>query len=210
MEIEVGWVLAVQGPPLPTSSTRQPNTEVPSGQLSVGAALVALPILTVDVWGADEVYHQVFGTTPQELISSTTANAPGQCHDHGGTAAACAGPVNWQFDPTYTTDPTTGICVLTGVTETVTYAAYVPQWAGPSQVSSELVEWWGLVLEHLRWHEEQHIRTFVDYVAQLDGRIAGATCDAGQAIINQWAAELEAAQEAFDVQDRSWQFPPYP
>ena len=90
------------------------------------------------------------------------------------------------------------------------YTAYLPQWTSPSRVPASLVAWWQQELEHIRWHEEQHIRIFVKYVGLLSARIDDGLCSEVQGILNQWNAELYAEQHAFDVQDQQWQSPAYP
>ena len=65
------------------------------------------------------------------------------------------------------------------------------------------------MLEHIRWHEEQHIFIFEEYVRQLRVLGDGQPCTASQALIDTWSSGLQAAQDRFDAQERSWQFPPY-
>jgi predicted secreted Zn-dependent protease len=211
--IAKGWILITTGPPMPTAVPRP--SPVPAPLLTpapvIGASngLVSLPWLSVDVWNALEEYFGISGRNPQELIESATANSPPQCHDDDGDGAACAGPTIWSFEPTYFFDPFTGSCTLTGASANVSFAAYLPQWTAPAAVPPELLSWWQLVLEHIRWHEEQHIRIFVDYASQLPDLLAGHPCDDGQAITNTWASNLQVAQDAFDAQDDSWPLPPY-
>jgi predicted secreted Zn-dependent protease len=165
-------------------------------------------MLTADVWNASEAYHAVSGRNPNELITSTVAAAASVCTDHPG-ALACAGPTIWSIEPNAGYNPVNGVCSISNTIVDAEYAAYLPQWTSPSQVPAELLAWWRLVLEHIRWHEEQHIRIFVDYTARLPSLLSDELCSVGQEIINTWNAELMAAQDAFDAGDRSWQYPPY-
>ena len=64
-------------------------------------------------------------------------------------------------------------------------------------------------LEHIRWHEEQHIGIFSDYVGRLDSLLAGQPCECPPANQPGWRLQRQAAQDAFDAEDASWQPPPY-
>lgn len=210
-DLVVGWVLIAAGDPMPTPTPRPTPRPVspPIAEGGSSAALVALPLLWVDVWNADEIYHAISGRNPIELVNSSNAAAPLLCGDHSGQATACAGPTQWDFEPAYYYDPGAGSCTLLGVEAHVVYAAYLPQWTSPAAVPPELLAWWQQVLEHIRWHEEQHIRIFADYVAQLPGLYSGQPCDAQQAIIDAWSADLQSAQDAFDAGEYNWQPPLY-
>lgn len=75
--------------------------------------------------------------------------------------------------------------------------------------TQELLAWWHVVLEHIRVHESQHVRIFQDYVSALPARVVGQPCNAWDAIIAQWSAEVVAAQGAFDVSESHWELPTY-
>lgn len=217
--IAVGWVLTTVGPPMPTAPVAvEPPAGEPPGAApapttapphDVGApssaGLVALPLLTVDVWNAAEVYHSITGRNPNDLTSAAGLNAPPNCDGH----AACAGPATFDVIPEYIADPATGTCTLLGAVARVSYAAYIPQWTSPDYVPPELLTWWSQVLEHIRWHEEQHIRIYADNVSRLDALYAGQPCAAAEAIQATWLADVQAAQDAFHVQDAGWQLPQY-
>ena len=206
-EISVGWVLNTEGPPLPTPTpgpTARPTTAVPDG-------LVALPLLTANVRDAAEVYHAISGRNPSQIEASASSTAPSVCHETSSTAWACAGPRVWDIQPSYIQNPSTGACTLLGfgLFRSPQYTAYLPQWSTPRRVPPELLAWWRTVLEHIRWHEEQHILIFESYVAKLKTLGAGQSCTSGQALIDTWSRQIQAAQDAFDVKDRSWKLPSY-
>ena len=210
--LQPGWVLRVAGPPLPTeapeASPAQAAATVAPAPAGGGDGLVSLPILTVDVWSADVRYFAIGGSTPSELLASIEANIPPDPNGGSTDALAYVGPVEWDFRPAYRPAGRTG-CTIAGTTTSVTYQATIPQWTSPSDVPPQLLEWWSVVLEYIRWHEEQHVRIFEAYVAELPGRLAGQPCDELQAIVNQWTAELIAAHDAFDTAERTWRPPPY-
>ena len=205
-QLEVGWVLIVDGPPLPTASPA-PTQALPTLGPEPAPGFVGLPVLTVEIWNSDVRYFPISGQTPDELLASIRANIP---PPPGALAdpMAYVGPVVWEHVPRYGKD-STGACIVTGIRSRVRYEATIPQWSSPSTVPAPLLEWWSVVLEHFRWHEEQHVRIFTDFVGQLPGRISGQPCDAVEAIADQWTAELTAAHDAFDTQDLAWQPPPY-
>ena len=209
-DIAVGWVLITAGEAMPTPTPRP--TPKPTAAPTPGGGsltLVALPKLTVDVWNAAEVYHGITGRNPSELTTSAETNSPSVCHSGPEDGMACAGPSTWNLQPTYSYDPISGVCTMTGSTAQVAYSAYLPQWTSPSPVPSTLLDWWRTVLDHIRWHEEQHVRIFVDYVSRLPGLFSGHPCSEAQAIIDSWSSSLNAAQAAFDADQRSWSPPPY-
>jgi predicted secreted Zn-dependent protease len=182
---------------------------VAAAQVVAPSPLIGLPLLAADVWGAEERYFAINGSTPDELIASAKASVPADPHGMHRVSMAYAGPTVWQHQPSYVIDPSSGACTMTGLTSTVSYQATIPQWTSPSHVPAELLAWWQVVLEHIRQHEGQHIRIFADFAADLPARVSGQACDAWTSITDAWSAELEAAQSAFDAQEAAWEFPVY-
>ena len=204
-QVVVGWVLVTTGPPLPTATPGPTRPAEVAGRPPAETPLVALPELSVDVWNAAEVYHSIAGRNPAELLDATEVSAPPDCQGH----AACAGPTTIEVSHEYISDPISGSCTLLGASVQVSYAAYLPRWTAPEYVPSDLLNWWLLVLEHIRWHEEQHIRIASEHLGRLDSLLAGQPCEAADTIEAALQAEMQSAQDAFDAQDRSWQLPPY-
>ena len=171
--------------------------------------LVPVMPLTVDVWGAEERYFAVVGTTPDELISSAKASVPPDPSGAVRHSMAYAGPIVWQHQPTYAIDQANATCTMTGVSSVVQYQATIPQWTSPGPVPPELLAWWTGMLEHIRQHEGEHVRIFGDYVGQLPARVVGQSCDSWGAIVNAWSADVAGAQAAFDAAEASWHAPAY-
>jgi predicted secreted Zn-dependent protease len=203
-----------------------PDRQVPAARPSTAAAtpaasaalaspataasdLVPLVPLTIDVWNADERYFSVSGSTPDEIVASARANVPADPSGAARSTMAYVGPITWEHRPAYVQDPATGSCTMTAVASTVTYQATLPQWTSPASVSGDLVAWWQAVLEHVRAHESEHVRIFEIYVDALSDRVAGQPCEAWDAIIGQWTADLTAAQSAFDVAESHWSLPAF-
>jgi predicted secreted Zn-dependent protease len=213
--LQISWVLRVTGPPIPThQSTQTPSVDPPPTTSSAPSetTLVALPALSTTVWHASIRYFSISGRNPSELLNSAENKIPPA--DDGrtpkGDAAAYVEPVTFDLQPNYLIDVPSGTCTLAGITANTSYRATIPRWNSPKAVPPALLAWWKKVLAHIGWHEGQHVRIFVDYVDALGPRLAGQRCSAGQAIINQWSGELDAAQSAFDAKDRAnWKLPSY-
>lgn len=211
-QVMTGWVLTLSGPPRPTPEPTPDVTPPPvtaGGGADPGTGLVTLPGLTVDVWNAAEAYYAISGANPAELAASMTANVPSRCLELSAAAVACVGPLTTDIEPTYSGDPTSGACTMTGATISTTYEATLPQWTAPAAVPPELLSWWQTVLEHVRWHEEQHVRIFDDQFARLPAMLAGRSCDDVQSVYDQFQAQMYAAQEAFHAVDANWMPPVY-
>ena len=212
--LERGWILEVTGPALPTAlPTATPILEVPSsaGPPPGGVALVTLPALSTSVWGGTVRYFSISGRNPNELIASAEQNIPAA--DSGRAPKDAAGyvePTTWDLQPTYVINTSNGSCTITGVSSHTAYRATIPRWTSPKRVPSSLLSWWKSVLDHIGWHEGQHVHIFVTYVSSLTKRLVGQACSSWQVITNKWAAELNAAQAAFDAHDRAtWTLPAY-
>jgi predicted secreted Zn-dependent protease len=191
------------------TATRDASGKLPGPEPATPIRLVALDPLYVDVWNADERHYDISGTSPDLLVASATASIPTDPTGAARHTMAYAGPIVWQHTPTYTIDPSTQACTMTGVASTVRYQATVPVWTSPGNVPPELVAWWQLVLEHIREHEGEHVRIFQMYVDALPDRLAGQPCASWEVIVTAWTGEIEAAQAAFDATEAGWTLPPY-
>ena len=87
---------------------------------------------------------------------------------------------------------------------------YMPRWTKPKRVPPELVTWWKKVVAHIAWHEGQHIAIQKRWIAKLEDRVEGKSCDRAQGIINDWSKDAKAAQRAFDRKDAAdYSYPRY-
>jgi hypothetical protein len=63
----------------------------------------------------------------------------------------------------------------------------------------------------VRDHEAGHVAIYREWNKKLRSRIVGADCSDGQAIINKWSNQVNAAQEAYDKREYARDdWPPYP
>jgi len=195
--------------PSPTGTTAVATTTQVASQPELPYQPVALAPLTVAVGNADERYFAISGGTPNLLIASAKANVPADPSGADRHAMAYAGPTTWDHEPSYFIDPEAGTCTMTGVASTTRYQATLPQWTSPSSVAPELLAWWRVVLEHIRQHEEHHIRIFAEFVNNLPARVTGQPCDSWDAIVSAWTADVVGAQAAFDAVEAGWVVPVY-
>ena len=175
---------------------------------------VVLPHFPDSIPGVSVNYYTISGSSEDDLISAMLAKGPTVCGI--ADAAACFSStfswndqVEWKYQAG--TELSAGVCSVTSVNFTATYTINLPQWTGPSRVPAALVAWWKLVFDHIVWHESQHLAIAESYVPKFEQAILGGPCDQpGQGEeTSALSAQLEAAQNAFDVQQQSWTWPPY-
>jgi predicted secreted Zn-dependent protease len=77
-------------------------------------------------------------------------------------------------------------------------------------VPAALLAWWEEVLEHIRWHEEQHVRINDASIERLRAGLDGQPCPRVDAITTRWADDLNEAHLDFDREDDAWLPPVYP
>jgi predicted secreted Zn-dependent protease len=162
-----------------------------------------LPKLSIKVWNASVRYFSVTGTTPDELNESGSRNIT---KDRKGERHPDAfAYVESQFETLEPITTTVGTnCTITGLSGKVTYRVTAPRWTKPARVHPALLAWWKQVLEHTRWHEEQHVRITQGSLDTLRGRLIGQRCVLAPLIMTRWAMDLTAAQRAFDESEYAW------
>lgn len=166
---------------------------------------VALPRLSVRIWHASVRYFSIGGKNPGQLETSDQKNIPRAAEgDKVPNAFAYTEVATDSLQPTYIADPFSGSCTMLGLTGKLTYRVTIPRWISPARVLPQLLSWWKLVLEHVRWHEEQHVRIFEKWVPVLAKRFAGKPCSSATSIETRWSADMTAAQNAFDFTERTW------
>ncbi|MEX0629116.1 MAG: DUF922 domain-containing protein [Chloroflexota bacterium] len=205
-DIAVGWVLIIDGPPMPTPTPRPTRAATPSPALTVtgGSALVALPVLGVDVWLASERYYPVTFTNPQELKASAAQNIPADYEGDTHPDALAYVEPTLDAEPTYVFNPNTGACTMTGATYSATYEAMLPRWVSPPSVHPTLLAWWRQLLDHITWHESQHVHIFEEYLGELGPRVTALPCGLWQTLVEDWTSDVTAAQAAFDASEANW------
>ena len=200
--------------PTPGVSPSPADSPVPEFDPVAAAKLVELPKLTVDIDGVDSVeYYPIQGTNPDELDQSMRDDGPAGDHPAFEGYQDIAAEVIPNFDslePTFSVDRVTGSCRVTGLTGTATYRAVMPQWVAPDRVPAGLLAWWEEVLEHIRWHEEQHVRLNEASIERLRSGLDGQPCPRVDAITTRWANDLNEAHLDFDRDDDAWLPPLYP
>ena len=181
--------------------------------------LVPRPDFTVSIKGVRSVYYPVKGTSARQLVErwAATSSKKKYCgkveyswHTGSRQTSSCI-KTSSELDWTYVADPFTGsLHVHWGQTQ-VAYSMPIARWAGPSLVPRGLVKWWKATQRNVRDHEAGHVAIDREWSRKLRSQIVGADCSKGQAIIDKWSNQRNAAQEAYDKREYSrTDWPPYP
>jgi predicted secreted Zn-dependent protease len=195
--------------PMPTATPIYVEpTPVPMPTLVATAKLVALPKLSEKISGATAIkYYAIKGDSPNDLHKQMGRYGDDHCSDND--AIAC---VHISYRPRVISsfqDPYSGSCKITDVRIEARYVVWLPRWTKPSHVYPELLAWWRKVLDHIAWHEGQHIKIARSRFPALRDKLEGASCAKADSIVNAFDARLDDAQDAFDAKDRSWSSPTY-
>jgi predicted secreted Zn-dependent protease len=194
----------------PDGSSSGPDVRPPSG-----ATTVALPTLSAKVSGATVKYFSISGDTSIELAESVGR----------GGAKAC-GTIDYEW---YRGDARPSACTLTRVTDTrqsiristsssgacrirdadisASYTIYIPRWTAPKRVPKRLLDWWRRIVDFIADHEAGHVRIGRDYIRRLNQRLVGKPCEDLGSIVQSWAGQHAAAQEAYDRSEYSRPWP---
>ena len=184
----------------PASPTVAPTVNPPPNNL------VTRPAFPVSIPGVSLSYYNIAGSDGNTLLSNMNARGAAVCKL--SEAAACFYD---SFKWTYQGTSANGACKVSKVNFTAKYSIILPRWNGPARVPAALVTWWRTVFTHIVWHEKQHLAIARTYAEKYPKTILAGPCDqAGQnKLTNSIAAQLRAAQAAFDARDHSWTWPPY-
>jgi predicted secreted Zn-dependent protease len=170
-------------------------------------ATVPLPRLTEKVAGASAVnYFAVNGQSPDALLDDVVLRSKRNCKS--ADTLACVlhrRSIRW----TNVTRLATGACTIAAPKVSARSTVYIPQWVGPTRVPPALLTWWKKMVDHMAWHEAEHIKIETSYDSKLKGLMVGHRCSAANRIIDKWARSLDAAQQAFDRKDAQWPYPAY-
>lgn len=201
-----GWVAtySLSGRPVRLVARVEPNPSPRTGTSTAG--LVALPKLSVKaITGATISYFGVSGDTSGELHDSIEDGGLRVCgairyewYRGDRSPAGCAATRLLDGFIGFEASSSTGACRAFADTSKAHTTVHIPRWISPDRVPAWLLEWWRGEVARIRDHEAQHVAIFRTMVAKLPGLIDGVGCAQVGAIIDRWAQQVNAAQEAFD------------
>lgn len=193
--------------PTPTSTPTTIPTPTASPTLPPTEGLVALPKLSESVAGASKVkYFEVTGDSPNALILDVVKRSEKKCDTDD--ALACV-RLPYSIRWTTLTNRATGACRISTATVGLNPTVYLPRWVRPARVHPALLSWWRKMLDHMAWHEGQHIKIQKTYDTKLKSLMRGRKCASANAIIKKWGKSVDAAQDKFDAKDALWPYPKY-
>ena len=171
------------------------------------ATTVRVPKLTAKVKGATRIkYFGVKGDSPDALLDSTVRKSKAACEL--GDALACVSlrpNIRW----TNRTRVATGACTIVAPKVDLKSTVYLPRWKSGKPVQPALVAWWGKMVDHMAWHEGQHIKIQKKFDAKLPKLMAGRACSSANKIIKKWNKSVRVAQDKFNAKDLLWPYPEY-
>ena len=199
--------------PTATPTPRPTATPIPAATAAPTdppADTVALPRFSYPVTGATVKYFSIAGDTPSALLKADVAASSKACNMEDSMACFSPG-YSWRFF--IKTKVTSGGCANTSIEISSNYTIILPNWTSPARVPAGLVAWWKLVMDHIVWHESQHLAIAQEYAPKIKAALLSAPCTAagfnaaGQAVLD----DITAAQAAFDAQQNAtvWEYPPY-
>lgn len=179
----------------------------PTAAPSPITSTVRLPKITEKVGGAAKVkYFRVSGESPIALIDNTVLSSKASCKSADTLACVFPRPsIRW----TDRTRIATGACTIVAAQVGIKPIVYLPQWVSPKAVQPELLAWWKKMVDHMAWHEGQHIKIQKSYDAKLKAMMVGDKCSSANKTIKAWERSLKAAQDKFDAKDALWPYPVY-
>jgi predicted secreted Zn-dependent protease len=168
---------------------------------------VALPKFSYPIAGVTVKYFSIDGDTPYALLQADEAASSKACNMD--SLACFYDSYSWSFAGR--TDAS-GLFVISSVDLIASYTIILPNWTSPARVSSDLIAWWKPVMDHIVWHESQHLAIAREYApkikaALLKARSKAASMAAAQAVLD----DLKTAQDDFDAQQKvaGWSYPLY-
>jgi predicted secreted Zn-dependent protease len=179
------------------------------------ATYVRLPRLTARIANATVHYFAIAGDTSPELALSVAR----------GGATAC-GVIDYEWfrgdarpsacTITYLTDTdasirtsldSSGTCRITAARFQSRYVVNMPRWTAPARVPKRLLDWWRRIVDFIAVHEGGHVKIGRDYIRKLNARLKGKDCTEADEVIQAWAKQHAAAQEAYDRSEYSKPWP---
>jgi predicted secreted Zn-dependent protease len=180
---------------------------MPTATPSPTPPTVPLPKLTGKVKGATKVkYFRVTGDSPDALLDSTVQKSKAACKSDDTLACVLLRPkIHW----TDWTRVATGACTIGSPQVDFVSTVHLPRWKSAARVEPSLLAWWKKMVNHMAWHEGQHISIANRYEAKLAKAMDGQRCSAANKIIKKWFRAERAAQAKFDAKDALWAYPEY-
>ena len=191
---------APQVTPTPTPHTTAiPTPAATAAPTDSLADTVALPKFSYPIAGVTVKYFSITGDTPDALTEADETASTQACK--GDSLACFNDSYRWSF--VRLIDMASGVCVVKSVDLTASYSITLPNWTGPARVPAALVAWWKLVMDHIVWHESQHLAIALEYAPKIEAALQSSSCAglnaAAQAVID----DLRAAQNVFDAQQKA-------
>ena len=194
--------------PTPTSrATAAPAPVATAAPTAPPDDTVALPRFSYSVTGVTVKYLPIAGDTPYALLQADEAASTKACKVD--SLACFYADYSWSF--TGRTDDN-GVFVISSTDLIISYTIILPNWTSPARVPAILVSWWKAVMDHIVWHESQHLAIAREYAPQIKVAMQNARTGAGSSAATQAVLDDEnAAQDAFDAQQKAaaWQYPLY-
>lgn len=197
-----GWVLRIDGPPLPTR-TPTPTVAPTPEPILAAPSVPGLPTFTAASFPASDrvtvTWYLVEGGTPREILESIEENGPWS--EWARDRATADVRVQPSFDFVFETDADGG-CVVVPTADppvSLTYHVRLPAWSPPQGVSVATVEWWASQLTRTVAHEAHHVTLYEEHLVAMREVVATGTCDTvADALQVVWDGALQANCE-FDL-----------
>ncbi len=172
-----------------------------------GASFVRLPKLSTPIPNAKVYYFGITGDTSIELAISIARGGTKACGliDYEwfrGDARPSACTITYMTDveeSIRTSVDSAGNCRIAAARFASRYVVNMPRWTAPARVPKRLLDWWRRIIDFIAVHEGGHVKIGRDYIKKLNSRLIGKDCTQADGIIQAWAKQHSAAQEAFDM-----------
>jgi len=199
--LELGWVLRLTGPPLPTQAPQPTQPPVPQFTFPP-TAVVAIPNVYTHYFAGGAVVNSyaIYGDTPDELISSINRNGPYSAWL--GSDAEAHVQISSHWNLFFETWPD-GSCQL-GLTAaqpiTLSYVVVMPRWVLPQGASTVTITWWASELTRVAWHENHHIQIAQQFLPVMNAAVLRSNCTTVNATISNLVQQLDTQECQFDLQ----------
>jgi predicted secreted Zn-dependent protease len=172
-----------------------------------GATFVRLPKLSTPIHNAKVFYFGITGDTSIELAISIARGGTKACGliDYEwfrGDARPSACTITYMTDldeSIRTKVDSAGNCTIAEARFASRYVINMPRWTAPPRVPKRLLDWWRRIINFIAVHEGGHVKIGRDYIKKLNARLTGKDCTQADEVIQAWAKQHSAAQEAFDM-----------